>query len=613
MMTATVLLLLTGCAAIIPGEVFLDGPYESAVLEGGPFEDPIGFVSNMRSGQITPLDLKSGRYLSDSLASPFLPPRGIATGDQRQLGPIVPFSPNGDDITVFAVDIASGLLLQAPYILSVSDDIEIVEHTITEPVFVDVDGSGEDVVLEDLAGRDGRTTTEDWTLSYDDGKWWVDGSRSGRQGAPATPYRPYHSDNHEIEFLVSGDATSGDRITFTTDTQLVEHDLGGTVLDVHRLAGQPLLAAAVYDAEADQGWVSLFDMSAGAERGRIDLPAGAQAWRLASGAEVTDLYIADAHRSAAYALSLDLNTPAASTVTEIETAGPLVDLAWVGNESYDNLFVALAGMNRVDVYDLLSGTWKNVNPYDDVDAGLNVHSPVIGMMASDGAIPLQERVEWGSTTGNLIPIEKEIVVLTTLDGALMMLEGDTGCLATTSVGAFTANSDGSGDYTYTGDANPSLSLSPATGEAFHSLPCGGVLLSEDWTVTYDGVQGNWFVEGTRSGVQDARVFEDERYISDDGALSFTILSGTVPSGDGDQYAFSTNSGVLQLTSVDRGIGAIESLEAPAPPVLFTYRSGQQGGGWDQLQEYPYALVPILNSNFVLRVRLDSWVVEIAWD
>lgn len=601
-------LLLVGCSTINPSATFLDGPYESAVLEGGPFDAPVGFVSNMRSGRIIPLDLKTGRYLSDSAASPFLPPRGIATGDQRQLGPLVPFSPSGDDIIVFAVDLSSSVLVEAPYILSVGDDIEIARHTLSEPVFEDVDGSGDSVVLEGLAGRDGRTTTEDWTLSFDGEQWWVTGSRSGRQGSPARPYRPYITDNHELEFTISGDATLGDRITLSSDTGLIEHDLGG-VLDIHRIENQPLLAAAVYDADTAQSRISLFDMSTGTERGQIALPEGSQAWRMASGASNTDLYVADAHRSVAYAIQLDLADPVSSVVTELETAAPLVDIAWVGEDSYSNLFVALASKNRVDVYDLLSGEWKDVNPYDSIDGGLNIHSPVIGFGTFDRPVALQEYAEWSVD----VKIEKHVVAMTTLDGALMMMEGDTGCLVRNRLNAYTSSPDGSNSYEYSGNANPSLSLSLATGDAFQTIPCGGVLLNEDWTLTYDGITGSWIVEGSRSGIQEARAYEDQRYISDEGALSFTILAGTVPSVDGDRYSFSTDDSVLQLTSVELSNGVQRALEAPAPPVLFTYRSGQQGGGWDVLQEYPYALVPVLNNNLVLRVRLDTWAVEIAWE
>ena len=612
-MIASALLLLGGCNPIDLGAAFLDGPSDVAVLPGGPFEEPVGFVSNMRSGRIIPLDIKAGRYLSDNIAAPFLSPRGIATGDQRQLGPIVPFSPNGDDVTVFAVDLAGGQLIEAPYILSVGDTIEIQGHTITDPVFEDVDGSGESVEIIDINGNDGRTTTEDWTLSFDGERWWVDGSRSGRQGASAEPFVPYRTDNLELEFTVDGTGTVGDRITFSTDTGLIEHDLGGTVVDVQRLPELPYLAAAVYDSDAELGWVSLFDMSASAEVGRVALPAGAQAWRIATGAAATDLYVADAQQAAVYTIDLNPTDPATSAVTAIETAAPLVDVAWVGDEGYSNLFVAVAGKNRVDVYDLDARAWRDVNPYDDLLGGVNLQAPVVGLSASDGRIELQEQVEWGTDPDNRIYVHKKIVALTTADGSLVMLEGDSGCLAKTLVGPGTSNTEGTADYTYSGAANPSLSLSPATGDAIQTLPCGGMLLEENWTVTYDGAQGSWEVEGTRSGTQANRAYEDQRYISDDGALSFTILSGTVPSSDGDQYSFTSEDGVLMLNAVELGSGFVTSLEAPGTPLVFTYRSGRQGGGWDRLQENPYALVPILNSNIVLRVRLDTWVAEIAWE
>lgn len=603
---------LMGCNTIDPGATFLDGPYDAAVLDGGPFDGPVGFVSNVRSGRVVPLDLKAGRYLSDSLSAPFLPPRGIATGDQRQLGPVVPFSPNGDDITIYAVDYASGVLIEAPYILGVDEDITVATVAISEPVFEDVDGSGDSVVLENLVGRVGQSTTEDWTLSFDGELWWVTGTHSGRQGRPAEPFRPYSTDNNELNFTVSGNATVGDRITLSTDTGLIEHDLGGSVVDIHRIADQPLLVAAVYDIDTTQGWLSLFDMSTGTVRGELPLPEGAQPWRVTTGASTAELFVADAQRPAVYHTTMDLQDPSVSTIEEITTVAPLVDVAWVGDDTYSNLFVALAGLNRVDIYDLRNGQWLDVNPYDDIDGGLNIHSPVIGLGASATEIDLQQQAEW-STSSSEVNVRKKVVALTTLDGALFLMEGDTGCVVQTQVGATTVGSSSGSSYTYSGNANPSLSLSIATGEAFQTLPCGGVLLSEEWTLTYDGIAGNWEVEGSRSGIQQARAYEDQRYISDEGALTFTILSGTIPSVDGDQYSFTSDDGVLQLTSVDLGNGNFQPLEAPAPPVLFTYRSGEQGGGWDLLQEHPYALVPVLNSNRVLRVRLDTWAVEIAWD
>ena len=48
-------LALLGCQAPEPGLPWFDGPVGAAVLDpadGGPFDEPVGFVSNSRSGTI---------------------------------------------------------------------------------------------------------------------------------------------------------------------------------------------------------------------------------------------------------------------------------------------------------------------------------------------------------------------------------------------------------------------------------------------------------------------------------------------------------------------------------------------------------------------------------
>ena len=72
----------------------------------------------------------------------------------------------------------------------------------------------------------GSTTTEDWLLEYDGERWWVYGSRSGKQGSQAIFGDLFESDHQEISFTVGGSATEGDTIEFSTDTGIVEHDLG---------------------------------------------------------------------------------------------------------------------------------------------------------------------------------------------------------------------------------------------------------------------------------------------------------------------------------------------------------------------------------------------------
>ena len=40
------------------------------------------------------------------------------------------------------------------------------------------------------------------------------------------------------------------------------------------------------------------------------------------------------------------------------------------------------------------------------------------------------------------------------------------------------------------------SLCPPDGTMLTTSNCGGVLLDEDWTVTYDGRSGDWLIEGS---------------------------------------------------------------------------------------------------------------------
>ena len=77
----------------------------------------MGFVANTRSGTIVPLDLKQGTLLSDNISAPFMLPRVVATGDQRQLGEIAAWAPTEETITLFATDLNYNVLLVAPYII----------------------------------------------------------------------------------------------------------------------------------------------------------------------------------------------------------------------------------------------------------------------------------------------------------------------------------------------------------------------------------------------------------------------------------------------------------------------------------------------------------------
>ena len=144
--------------------------------------------------------------------------------------------------------------------------------------------------------------------------------------------------------------------------------------------------------------------------------------------------------------------------------------------------------------------------------------------------------------------------------------------------------------------------------------CGGVAQTERWTVTYDEIDGTYEVEGTISGLQETLAIEDQRYVSDDGAVSFTILAGNAPTTDGDTFIFNTDEGILRMDSLVRpGSQYTEALELPAEPVIFQYLAGPTGGGWDVRDERTFIMVPITNSDMVMRVRVKPWDVEAVWD
>ena len=145
-----------------------------------------------------------------------------------------------------------------------------------------------------------------------------------------------------------------------------------------------------------------------------------------------------------------------------------------------------------------------------------------------------------------------------------------------------------------------------------TLNCGGVLLDEDWTVRYDGRIGDWVVEGSRSGEQNNRANLDKRYVSDNGAYSFLLVSGGLPPTDGDTFSFSTLSNLLELSLVTNTAGNTEALEVPAKPSTFT-DFPHSDGGWDDATPNQYALIPVTNTDVVIRLNLETWIVEHVWN
>jgi hypothetical protein len=610
-MIVVLLPLLLGCVEteIIPKH--FDGPVAAAVIpEGeGPFGIATGYVANSRSGLVTPLDLKTGRLLTDDPTASFLRASPIAFGRTRILTDVAAVATD-TSVDVWTIDNASGMVLRAPYVASVDDDgnPREVEPTATVPAFVDADGSGDTATISDVEVRPGLTTTEDWSIEYDGTRWWAKGSWSGKQGREPVAGTLYWSDFREVQFTIDGTATVGDRFDFHTETGVRTFDLGARATAL--LVADGLLYVSVTD-----GTVHVLDAHTAQSLGTVALEAGAQPGRMVLD-DAGTLYLADAALPEVHRLSGD---PATLVDTPLPVAGPVVDVAWSAGEGIDGtpfarLFVAPLAVGRVDIYDTLTDTWVDPNPVTPEVEGISLDAPILGMAASQGDVRQQIPTVFGAWP------EIPSIAVATGEGTVYQIDASTGCYIAGGEGpkgpnALTDGSDEQVTFTDVGvPSTPAFWTDAETGVSVVASPCGGVTRSEDWTLTYDGAALNWTVEGSVSGFQANRAWDDERYVSDTGAISFLIASGTLPPSNGDTYTFATDGNLLAIASTD--VGRDTKVEAtwefPGRPATYVIEGGPTGGGWDDVAPHQYALLPVTNTDITARVSLDEGWSDVFW-
>ena len=600
--------LLLGCTENLPYNTLFDAPTTSTVLpaDQGAWNNPLGFVGNRRSGSVVPLDLHRNTPFSDQFTAPFLRPRGVALGQNREISAIHADTPASDRITIYALDQHSNALLVSPYITGMLPEPQVIEPTFSTIEFVDADDSGDAPTMEVTALMPGATTTEDWTIRWDarqDG-WLVIGSQSGQQEAILSADTPYISDFEEVELSVSGTATDGDYFTFSTDTQVRSIALEGMPIDL--LAwDEATLLISVWDNATNTSWITAYDKRNQVEMGRWNAPVDVQ---LGSMLRIDDqLWIIDQHSEQVLFLTPDLEDISSWTSEGLSTLGPVRDMSVIQTEEYQHLF--LATEQRVDIWDINNTQWKQTNPFQSFKGGIDLFSPIVGISSSQRKIELQTTSQWAS------PEMDHVVVATLFNGSTVMLEGSTGCIATVPGGS-SLSLDGTnyGQIQFTDMApssNPNMYTSD-DGTMLITSNCGGILLDEDWTVQFDGQTGDWLVEGSRSGKQEHRAYSNERYVSDSGAFSFLIMSGGLPATDGDIFTFSTLSNLLELSLVTNTVGNTEALEIPSKPTTFLdYPTAD--GGWENATPEQFALIPITNTNVVIRLNLETWIVEHVWN
>jgi hypothetical protein len=213
-------------------------------------------------------------------------------------------------------------------------------------------------------------------------------------------------------------------------------------------------------------------------------------------------------------------------------------------------------------------------------------------------------------------VVEPVVAVSLFSGRMVLLQADTGCLAQDEEGprSLEGSSDEFDFQDLGAESAPYLWADEATGLHVAVNSCAGIARSEEWKVVYDEADQSWWVDGGDSGTQAGRAYNDERYVSDEGAISFTVMSGVAPATDGDTWYLRVDDGVLTASGDLDGEGDVEyAFELPGRPACFWYRSGRTGGGWDEVDARAFALWPITNSDLVGRVRLTTGHVEIVWD
>lgn len=622
------LLLLVACTddSLVP--LHFDGPIAAAWLPedgAGPFDTPVGFVANQRNGTIVPLDLKEEHLLSDDREASFFRAAAIPTGRRRTLVDVAAYADEGtESITLWAADAGFQKLLQVPYVSGVDADGAPVdvEPTATDPTFYDEDASGDVPTLSSVAVRAGFTTTESWSIEYDGAVWWVKGDRSGTMTHHPSSGEDFQTDNGELEFTLQGTATAGDRFELSTDSGLVEWDFDGMPVSVDIDQGR------VYSLVlSSPPRVFVQEPETGEYLGAVDLPADAEPWRAAFD-DHGRMWVTDANAAVLYDLRFDLDPdPTTVEVDTLPIAAPATDVAWQAGEgadgvAFEHLFVAPAGLQRVDVYDLDAAAWLDPNPITSDIAGVPLGTTVTGLAPSVDSVWLQQETNWGA-----LPRVPTIGV-STADGYLLQLDASTGCYVVDAQGPHGpyTSSDYDASYPWASlddhgeQSDTSLYVdyfSLTYGDQVVTSQCGGVTRTEDWTLTYESAHDGWRVEGSVSGVQSTYAQENVRYVSDTGAISFLLVSGALPSTDGDQFTFATERGLASVLGVDTNDdGEIASgdiaFEFPARATGFDYRTGPEGGGWDEVDRREFMLLPVENSDLVAKVNLDKAKANTDW-
>jgi len=606
-----------GCQDDEPYAGAFDAPAAAAVLDptvGGPAaaHEPVGFVANGVGGRIVMLALKQGRFLTDDDTASFLRTSDLPTGGLRLLTSVAPYAPSTYQVDVFAGDARFEHLVEVPWVVGFEEQeggrvVPVEGYSSYYPP--DTSGATAGAQLEDIEVKQGYTASEVWTVTYRGPDWVVEGSRSGRQPTTALSGQRFVAEERRVAFTLEGEGVQGDVITIETWNGLIEHDVGGKPLQLAMAADQRHLAVIVHDRALDRPVLRWFDPDSARVVAEVNLPDDAQPHRMAWAEDDPSLlYVADAARPAVWAVPQ--GTVAA---TEIEMPFPVLDVASLSSDIRRSLFVVEDEGRSVWLYDLDTGEMVDQNPFVPGTQGMPFDTPVQGIGA------LRQTHLQPQFDDDQRRFVGRSVAISLARGAVAFMHEDSGCLVQDSLGPRTQAESTVGETSNDFESNfeeefgPELQVNEASGRHVMVNPCAGIARADSWEIRYDQVIGGWRVFSELNGEQEGIAYEDERYVSDAGEISFTVRAGPIPSVDGMALSWSVQSGVAEADGDAVGDGEREvTLSVPGDPVPFHYEVGRRDGGFYRVDDRPLVLVVAGSDDSVSRVDPQEAIIDVVW-
>ncbi len=596
-------LVLAGCDFDTRSFAGFDGPTDIAYLPPGDFfEVPVAFVTNFRSGRVGKLDLKRTNLVVENTAAPWIPGPDLAFGADRALSEIA-LVEGEDTLTIWVADDSRDDLLRLPYISGRDDSGEPVWNRpeLGEVRFFDADGMLDEGTAPELRGlrlRPGRATSETWSLTWNGAGFVVHGSASGLQDGLAVAGSPYETDFGELAFTLSLselELERGASLEVDVLSGVESAEAGGLVMDL-RVSDDGLWVFALVLPDEGDAWLAIWDAATFEEIDRVLFPVGASPERISAANDEGVFWIADSAtvKGAGRIFRLDYVPGDLDTValTSVAVPEPNIDVA-EGQGERPRLFVAAAFSEFVHTLDSTTFEPIDINPSTPAVDATRLSGLITGL--ESGAQPIETAELDDDGTRFVEPG----IVATTFTGELFLLNADSGCMFWGTPGRAhldeTLTSLSTLFQDIGAESNPVATFDVASQRLVTTHPCGGVSRTEDWSIVFDGETQSYEVEGSRSGVQANRLHEGVRYLSDEGAISMTILPGNRPTSHGDSWNF----------RIDDGIAPIQLQELPGDPLVYTETYDDRSGAYYRLRQREVAVVAHAGNDVVLWIDLQG--------